>query len=154
MRTWNDIGISSGRNTFFSQNLHTWLAENCTVERGYARCAIPWKVLFPFAVWLIWNNRNQVVFKSKNSNLNLAKDTIQRAREYFYCAFCPKVAATRIMKQIRWERPTRGWVKLNTDGSSLGNPGLAGGRGVIWDEEGNWLVGFARNISITTSFQA
>ncbi|KAL0014756.1 hypothetical protein SO802_001825 [Lithocarpus litseifolius] len=53
----------------------------------------------------------------------------------------------------RWERPTSGWVKLNTDGSSLGNPGLAGSGGVIRDEEGNWLMGFARNIGITTSFQ-
>ena len=45
-------------------------------------------------------------------------------------------------------------MKLNTDGSSLSNPGLAGGGGVIRDEEGNWIVGFARNIGITTSFQA
>ena len=95
-----------------------------------------------------------MVFKNKNSNLNLAKDITQRAREYFYCAYFPKVAATRIVKQIKWERPARGWVKLNTDGSSLGNPGLAGGVGVIQDEEGNWIVGFARNIGITTSFQA
>lgn len=64
------------------------------------------------------------------------------------------MAATRIVKQIKWERPARGWVKLNTDGSSLGNPSLAGGGGVIQDEEGNWIVGFARNIGITTSFQA
>ncbi|KAL0000416.1 hypothetical protein SO802_014197 [Lithocarpus litseifolius] len=154
MQTWNDIGVSAGSNNFFSQNLHTWLAENCTVERGYARCAILWKVLDPFAVWLIWENRNQVVFKSKNSNLNLAKDIIQRSREFFFCAFFPKVATNWIVKHIRWERPTSGWVKLNTDGSSLGNPGMAGSGGVIRDEEGNWLVGFARNIGITTSFQA
>jgi len=45
-------------------------------------------------------------------------------------------------------------VKLNTDGSSMGNPGLVGGGGLIRDENGDWIVGFARNIGITTSFQA
>ncbi|XP_041021291.1 uncharacterized protein K02A2.6-like [Juglans microcarpa x Juglans regia] len=39
-------------------------------------------------------------------------------------------------KQVRverWSRPQDGWVKLNTDGSSLGNPGLAGAGGVLHD---------------------
>ena len=47
MHTWNLFGIPYSSNTFFSQSIHTWLVENCTVERGYARCSIPWKVLFP-----------------------------------------------------------------------------------------------------------
>lgn len=66
----------------------------------------------------------------------------------------PKIASQLIAKQIRWEKPGRGWVKLNTDGSSLGNPGLAGGGGLIRDEEGAWVVGFARNIGISSSFIA
>ncbi|KAL0005536.1 hypothetical protein SO802_013097 [Lithocarpus litseifolius] len=40
------------------------------------------------------------------------------------------------------------------DGSSLGNPGRAGGGGLIQDEEGNWIVGFACQIGSTTSFLA
>ena len=43
---------------------------------------------------------------------------------------------------------------MNTYGSSLGNPGLAGGGGLIRDEEGAWDVGFARNIGISSSFIA
>ncbi|XP_023898408.1 uncharacterized protein LOC112010297 [Quercus suber] len=111
IRTWNDIGIPSGSNTFFSQNLHTWLAENCTVER---RNNSEGKGIFLLCL-----------FSKGGSNSN--SETNQA---------------------------TRGWVKLNTDSLSLGNPSLAEGGGVIRDEEGNWLVGFARNIGITTSFQA
>ena len=48
----------------------------------------------------------------------------------------------------------RVWVKLNTDGSSLGNPGLAGGGGVIRDIEGAWIMGFVRNIGITSRYIA
>lgn len=44
--------------------------------------------------------------------------------------------------------PPSGWVKLNTDGSSRGNPGEATGGGLIRDETGKWLVGFGLNIGI------
>jgi len=40
---------------------------------------------------------------------------------------------------------------LNTDGSSLGNPGLASGGGLIWNENGEWVEGYARAIGITKS---
>ena len=36
----------------------------------------------------------------------------------------------------------------------LGNPGLAGGGGVVRDWTGRWIVGFTRKISITTSLLA
>ena len=42
-------------------------------------------------------------------------------------------------------------MKLNTDGSSLGNPRAAGGGGVIRDWSGNWIVGFSRKIGIAMS---
>lgn len=45
-------------------------------------------------------------------------------------------------------------MKLNTDGSSLGNPGSAGGGGVIRDWSGRWVVGFSRKIGIATSLLA
>lgn len=45
-----------------------------------------------------------------------------------------------------------GWLKLNTDGSSLGNLGLAAGGGVIRDENGNWVMAFSRKIGNTSNF--
>ena len=58
----------------------------------------------------------------------------------------------KIMKQIKWEKPVNGWRKLNVDGASLVNTGKAGGGGLLRDEEGNWLGGFARRIGSTNSF--
>ena len=47
------------------------------------------------------------------------------------------------------------WFKLNTDGSSLDNPGLAGGGGgLIRNEKGEWVKGYARVIGTTTSAAA
>ena len=52
------------------------------------------------------------------------------------------------------ERPSEGWCKLNTDGVASGNSGLVGCGGIVRDEHGGWLVGFSRQIGITTSFVA
>ena len=58
------------------------------------------------------------------------------------------------MVRIRWEKPSPGWVRLNIDGSALGNPGRAGCGGIIRNDRGDWLGGFSRCIGVTTSFIA
>ena len=42
--------------------------------------------------------------------------------------------------KVGWLRPPVSWYKLNSDGSSLGNPGLAGG-GLIQNDTGDWVKG-------------
>ncbi|KAK7318547.1 hypothetical protein RJT34_03250 [Clitoria ternatea] len=44
--------------------------------------------------------------------------------------------------------------QINTDGSSLGNPGLAGYGVLLHDQSGNWVVGYNDPIGIATSLQA
>lgn len=41
-------------------------------------------------------------------------------------------------------------MKLNSDGPSLGNPGQAGGGGLIRDSNGVWIRGYAIAIGIIT----
>ena len=50
--------------------------------------------------------------------------------------------------------PPENWVKLNTNGSSIGNPGLARGEGLIRNTNGEWVRGFVRVIGIITSAAA
>ncbi|GLU21496.1 hypothetical protein SLE2022_376300 [Rubroshorea leprosula] len=45
-------------------------------------------------------------------------------------------------------------MKLNTDGSSLGNPGPYGAGGIFRDHHGNWIVGHSRNVGIAPSLTA
>ena len=51
-------------------------------------------------------------------------------------------------------KPLRVWIKLNLNGSSLGNPGLAGGGCIFRNDDGGWILGFSRHIGITSSFMA
>ena len=114
----------------------------------------PLNIVFLFAIWMLWKQRNSVIFQNRDPNPNLAAHIISQASDFYWCAAEWKKANSFIMKNIRWERPSSGWRKLNTDGSSLGNPGLAGGGGVIREESGNWVVGFSRKIGVTSNFDA
>ncbi|KAL3510972.1 hypothetical protein ACH5RR_030373 [Cinchona calisaya] len=50
-----------------------------------------------------------------------------------------------------WKPPPSNFIKLNTDGSALGNPGCAGTGGVFKNEDGDWLLGFSRKIGFTSN---
>lgn len=46
--------------------------------------------------------------------------------------------------------PPSGWTKPNTDGATKGNPGVAGGGGLLHDSTSVWHLGFARNVGFCT----
>ncbi|KAG2666238.1 hypothetical protein I3760_15G047900 [Carya illinoinensis] len=47
---------------------------------------------------------------------------------------------------VKWIKPQQGWVKLNTDGSSLGNPGQSGAGGVIRDTSGHLCIAYSMDL--------
>nr|POE86012.1 putative ribonuclease h protein [Quercus suber] len=55
---------------------------------------------------------------------------------------------------VWWNKPPEGWFKLNTDGASYGNPGKAGGGGIIRNSHGHWIKGYSRSLGYTTSIIA
>lgn len=50
--------------------------------------------------------------------------------------------------------PIDPYIKLNTDGSAIGNPRLVGARRLLRDNSGIWLLGFSLNIGIATNNMA
>jgi ribonuclease HI len=55
---------------------------------------------------------------------------------------------------VSWKPPSGAAVKLNVDGSSVGNPGRSGFGGLIRDTNDNWLLGFSGSCGITTNINA
>lgn len=55
---------------------------------------------------------------------------------------------------IRWEYPREGWVRLNTDGASKGNPGFAGAGGLIRSHKGEVHEIFSLNCGTCTVTKA
>ncbi|KAL0427508.1 UNVERIFIED_CONTAM: putative ribonuclease H protein, partial [Sesamum latifolium] len=66
----------------------------------------------------------------------------------------PKIALYKGIRLIFWEKPEEGWVKLNTDGASRGNPGVTGAGGIIRNHFGEVLLAFQEPSGITSNIQA
>ncbi|KAL0329103.1 UNVERIFIED_CONTAM: hypothetical protein Sradi_4897000 [Sesamum radiatum] len=52
---------------------------------------------------------------------------------------------------VRWSTPSPSWFKLNTDGSFLGKPGLAGAAGIIRDSDGHVHLAYQVALGTGTS---
>ncbi|KAL0012613.1 hypothetical protein SO802_007721 [Lithocarpus litseifolius] len=76
------------------------------------------------------------------------------SREYQFCVSKAKKAAAKVVIPVGWSQPREGWFKLNSDGASFGNPGKAGGGGIIRGSQGTWVKGYARSIGFTSSIIA
>ncbi|KAJ4960664.1 hypothetical protein NE237_020574 [Protea cynaroides] len=56
------------------------------------------------------------------------------------------------IKELYWRPPMHGWCKINFDGSSIGNPGMAGARGVIRNPSGEVCFAFAEFLGVTSNY--
>ncbi|KAL2232717.1 UNVERIFIED_CONTAM: hypothetical protein Sindi_1451700, partial [Sesamum indicum] len=65
--------------------------------------------------------------------------------------FCFRPVVPRAPKVVRWSSPTPAWFKLNSDGSSLGNPGPAAAAGIIRDEIGQVHLAYQYALGTATS---
>lgn len=101
-----------------------------------------------------WKHKNNIVFQNKPIQRRLRFEVYRTTIEFDFCAKALKGVYQHVLRRGRWEKPDINWVKLNSDGSSRGNPGVASSGGLIRNERGEWICGFARRIRITTSFAA
>ncbi|KAK7858798.1 putative ribonuclease h protein [Quercus suber] len=105
-------------------------------------------------VWSIWLRRNNMAYERLGNHRDLLSQTLMKAAEVAYLSLNGKQGSEQVKIQVKWTPPPLHWFKPNSDGSSLGNPGLAGGGGIIRDSAGNWVKGYARTIGVTTSVAA
>ncbi|KAK9991108.1 hypothetical protein SO802_026093 [Lithocarpus litseifolius] len=150
---WHKVRVPASLVNSFNSDFYDWLKINCQSKENHYSLS-PWSYTFPFALWCLWKHRNRVVFENTTLNPNLHKQCISQALEYFFCVGKRKLQRSVVIMSVKWNKPLDGWFKLNTDGASIGNPGKAGGGGLIRDSSGNWVKGFSRSIGIGTSILA
>ena len=146
---WCKLGVPYSHINSFNENFANWLRIN-SLSTVRHNTHIPWCTAFLYAVWYLWKNRNIVMFENGIPNPKLDKVCLGQAREFHFCVSKINQVSSKIPFLVRWNKPSFGWHKLNTDGDSIGNPGKAGGGGVIRDCHGDWVKGYSRSIGYTT----
>ena len=66
-----------------------------------------------------------MVFKNAAVNHTLIKEVEYQATEFQYCVAQIREVKSKKTIKVKWYKLEDGWHKLNTDDSSVENPGLA-----------------------------
>ena len=136
-------------------SLQDWLRYNAKLDRAVLPHHVPWRSYFPFTCWKLWLARNERILKNQSrSQHRLLHSSVQAATEFHFLAGTISRTSSRIPQLIQWHPPPYPYFKLNTDGSALGNPGLAGAGRVLRDYRGRWIAGFSLHVGLTTNNMA
>ncbi|CAI0402618.1 unnamed protein product [Linum tenue] len=140
MFVWSRPVPPQQHHAFFSMNAHTWLKENL-LSSSLTSTDILWPAFFAITAWCLWKNRSTACFKGLATALSpssLENSIVARAKLWSNAWKAPDPLPNRrnqppqrILAQIGWKPPPEGWMKLNVDGASSGNPGPAGAGGTL-----------------------
>ena len=122
---------------------------------------------------IIWFCRNNYRFNNTKPNLNAAITKIisdvSLAGNSTKAVTGPSINDFKILKAFRvnthhpnapkvteviWHPPILQWIKFNTDGASLGNPGQAACVGIFRNRNGEGIGCFAVNLGLANAFYA
>ncbi|KAG7566501.1 Reverse transcriptase domain [Arabidopsis suecica] len=144
---WLRIVPRRKQQEFFSKSLFEWLYGNLNDDGQVEE--IPWVTMFALVAWWGWKWRCGNVFGEQRrckDRVRFVKDLAKEVTVANSQSDGTQGKQPRVERLIGWVAPAVGWLRINTDGASHGNPGLATAGGVLRDSEGNWCGGFALNI--------
>eukprot|EP00253_Pinus_taeda_P011321 PITA_11321 len=139
-----------------------------------------WKIILGFVTWTIWKERNRRIFQNEQRNFEFSQITLSANICELISAKCTRLSDAnpsprdqRILASFKlenansaptassnltppkdspgWHKPPAGFLKLNFDGASRGNPGLAGIGGVIRNHRGEILYIYSQALGEATN---
>ena len=132
-----------------------------------------WRITVVSMVWLLWSHRNRCIFyaesfhprkclavlyslvsEANGMSLGSMGNTIHDLMilRAFRISGCPRPPLEVI--PVRWVRPSRGWYKCNTDGSSSGCPGDCSAAGVFRDHHGRVVGCYVQHFGSGFAYEA
>ncbi|XP_061999476.1 uncharacterized protein LOC133716838 [Rosa rugosa] len=139
---FTSLGLKA-RNVLAS-SLEEWIMNVVDILNDGQRCA------FFMALWVIWSERNNIVWKGSVFNAACAAQWAQKYLEHYQSLHNHGKTTCR-RKLAKWENPPSGRLKVNVDGSFCADHGDGGVGVVIRDEYGTCLAAFARHFPHVSS---
>ncbi|KAL3727273.1 hypothetical protein ACJRO7_032068 [Eucalyptus globulus] len=113
------------------------------------------KEFIAVVLWFVWRARNNAIFRAKTPNPNTIVDLAQAHLQNF-SRWKNKNMAKKIRDpnlQRRWRPSERGSLKLNVDGSWVEGEHVGSVAGILWDQDGQVLDVFARDVRASSPAQ-
>lgn len=151
-KAWLTLGNNNFHDSFFSTiDVKQWVFENVRKENR-------WSSIFGYMIWFTWKGRNKLVFEGEESTEALPNLVWKQVSAFNLERIKSKTLATLPQGGtptiLNWSSPQSGWIKLNTDGVSKGNPGIAGGGGIFRDSAGHYLKAFTFTCGTASAIKA
>ena len=113
---------------------------------------LPWRIYFPYLCWNLWLARNDRIFNNQSrSQPGLVHSSVDVATKYHFLAGPVHHSRIKISQFIWWQFPPDPFIKLNIDGSAIGNLGLVGAGGLLRNSSRGWISGFSLHLGITSN---
>ncbi|OIT33833.1 hypothetical protein A4A49_52256 [Nicotiana attenuata] len=120
--------------------------------------------------WNLWKNRCAAKYGGKSSSVtrtlySITSDLLMLLKSSYTNVNWPlnwseiyqiveKVEHHTSVHQVLWHKPTPSFVKTNSDGSALGNPGKIGAGVIIRGQQGQFIHAIACPLGVGTNNQA
>ena len=158
---WRNVGGATQDPSFWMGSLEDWMV--CNLQAQGRHFSDTWPTCFAVVVWWLWRWRNLVVFgRQQDIPVDTGSFLQNRFTEAWQAFYGEGNSSLQSLLQhqgrqevyIRWQAPPIGWFTINTDGAAKGSPGPSGGGGVLRDNRGMFLRGFAANFGMGSAFKA
>ncbi|KAL0001241.1 hypothetical protein SO802_015022 [Lithocarpus litseifolius] len=93
---WNSFSPPCSAASFFGTQLMVWLRINCKLMRQCDVYELDWAIIFPIAVWVLWLNKNSIVFGKSSTPKDLKAETLAKAAEMAYLGIAEKHRKSKI----------------------------------------------------------
>ncbi|KAI3470064.1 hypothetical protein Pfo_026727 [Paulownia fortunei] len=162
----SQFNITMSDTTSIDHLLH--FRSSSTAYKSQIRCILPL-----FVLWIIWIARNDVkhrgiqmrhtrIIANILQHINRAQTTRSLGKMVWKGDSNVAIAwgfqlftfSKNIVKIVRWIKPPQGWIKLNYDGASRGDPVLAGVGGIARDHTSSPLFAFCAALRNQTNIYA
>ncbi|XP_019420679.1 PREDICTED: uncharacterized protein LOC109330862 [Lupinus angustifolius] len=111
--------------------------------------------LFLAGLWWIWQWRHSMVLGDDVWNIDIIthKIRVETIPSSLDSANVDEATTTKSIHYVSWAPPPSGFIKLNVDGSCMGEGHLISFKGVLRDTTGVWLLGFSASYMLDHTFR-
>jgi ribonuclease HI len=145
------------RGRFFIVDLNDWISSNLENKFGHSHGS-RWSDIWATTCQLLWQWRNKSVhdpdFVYPSRPWTLVLEYVEEYKRNMWAE--SQVCQQRNKQEINvsWIAPPMGWHAVNTDGAAKISDRIAGCGGIVRNNSGAWVEGFAMALGDTTAYMA